>query len=166
MLPASSTEKGQCVSFPDVCKTPVGPAVVPLPYPNMAQLNQVKMPTASKTVFLVGKNAVTEKSEIAMSSGDEAGSIGGVISNSIKGLTDRPQRQQQKCPARRAGGPKPKQGLRQPVAGRRLVATPAWPPQGTVRHSITSVVVGTSSTVICPPQSQMHFEALSRIGRP
>ncbi len=85
MLPASSTEKGQCVSFPDVCKTPVGPAVVPLPYPNMAQLNQVKMPTASKTVFLVGKNAVTEKSEIAMSSGDEAGSIGGVISSTIKG---------------------------------------------------------------------------------
>ena len=28
MLPASSTEKGQCVSFPDVCKTPAGPAVV------------------------------------------------------------------------------------------------------------------------------------------
>jgi phage tail tape-measure protein len=85
MLPASSTEKGQCVAFPDVCKTPAGPAVVPVPYPNMAQLNQTKMPTASKTVFLVGKNAVTENSEITMSSGDEAGSLGGVISGAIKG---------------------------------------------------------------------------------
>jgi len=85
MLPASSTEKGQCVAFPDVCKTPAGPVVVPVPYPNMAQLNQTKMPTASQTVFLVGKNAVTENSEITMSSGDEAGSIGGVISGTIKG---------------------------------------------------------------------------------
>jgi uncharacterized Zn-binding protein involved in type VI secretion len=51
----------------------------------MAQLNQTKMPTASKTVFLVGKNAVTENSEIMMSSGDEAGSLGGVVSSMIKG---------------------------------------------------------------------------------
>jgi hypothetical protein len=85
MLPASSTEKGQCVSFPDVCKTPAGPAVVPVPYSNTAQLNQTNMSTASQTVFLVGKNAVTENTEITMSSGDEAGSIGGVISGTIKG---------------------------------------------------------------------------------
>jgi len=85
MLPASSTEKGQCVAFPDVCKTPAGPAVALVPYSNTAQLNQTNMATASQTVFLVGKNAVTENSEISMSSGDEAGSIGGVISGTNKG---------------------------------------------------------------------------------
>lgn len=85
MLPASSTEKGQCVAFPDVCKTPAGPAVVLVPYSNIAKLDQTKMSTAAQTVFLVGKNAVTENTEITTSSGDEAGSIGGVISSMNKG---------------------------------------------------------------------------------
>jgi hypothetical protein len=85
MLPASSTEKGQCVAFPDVCKTPAGPAVALVPYSNIAKLNQTNMATAAQTVFLVGKNAVTENSEITMSSGDEAGSIGGVVSSMNQG---------------------------------------------------------------------------------
>ena len=85
MLPASSTEKGQCVAVPDVCKTPAGPAVALVPYSNTAQLNQTNMATAAQTVFLVGKNAVTENSEITRSSGDEAGSIGGVVSSMNQG---------------------------------------------------------------------------------
>ena len=28
---------GVTMAFPDVCKTPVGPAVVPIPYPNIAK---------------------------------------------------------------------------------------------------------------------------------
>jgi hypothetical protein len=85
MLPASTTETGQCVAFPDACKTPAGPTVVPVPYPNTAQLDQSDMATVSTTVFIVGKNAVTENTEITSSSGDEAGVEGGVVSGTIKG---------------------------------------------------------------------------------
>jgi hypothetical protein len=85
MLPASTTETGQCVAFPDACKTPAGPTVVPVPYPNTAQLDQSEMATVSTTVFIVGKNAVTENTEITSSSGDEAGVEGGVVSGRIKG---------------------------------------------------------------------------------
>ncbi len=28
---------GKSIVFPDACKTPVGPSVVPIPYPNMGQ---------------------------------------------------------------------------------------------------------------------------------
>lgn len=85
MRPASTTEDGQCVAFPDACKTPAGQAVVPVPYPNTAQLDQSDMATVSTTVFIVGKNAVTENTEITSSSGDEAGVEGGVVSGTIKG---------------------------------------------------------------------------------
>ena len=39
----------------------------------------------STTVFIVGKNAATENTEIAMSSGDEAGRAGGVVSGTTGG---------------------------------------------------------------------------------
>ena len=28
---------GMSIAFPDVCKTPIGPAVVPIPYPNIGK---------------------------------------------------------------------------------------------------------------------------------
>ncbi|HVY44443.1 MAG TPA: PAAR-like domain-containing protein, partial [Minicystis sp.] len=36
MLPASNRGAGMNIGFPDVCLTPSGPAVVPVPYPNIA----------------------------------------------------------------------------------------------------------------------------------
>lgn len=81
----SSNEKGQCLSFPDVCKTPAGETAVAVPYANSARLDQSDMSTVSSTVFIVGKNAVTENTEITASTGDEAGVDGGVVSGTIKG---------------------------------------------------------------------------------
>ena len=60
MLPLSTNEEGECVAFPDVCDTPAGDEVVPVAYPNSALLEQADMTTVSTTVFIVGKNAVTE----------------------------------------------------------------------------------------------------------
>jgi uncharacterized Zn-binding protein involved in type VI secretion len=83
MVPASCKMSGTCLAVPDVCKTPSPGGPVPLPYPNTAMAMQ-----ASKTstkVKISGKDAIVEGSEIPMSSGDEAGSIGGVSSNQIKG---------------------------------------------------------------------------------
>jgi len=86
MMPASTNGDGQCFAFPDVCKTPTPPgAPVPIPYPNIAMLNQASGGTVSSKVKIMGKKAATQDTEITMSSGDEAGSVGGVVSNKIKG---------------------------------------------------------------------------------
>jgi uncharacterized Zn-binding protein involved in type VI secretion len=86
MMPASTNGGGQCFAFPDVCKTPTPGGPVPIPYPNIAMLNQASGGTVSSKVKIMGKKAATQNTEITMSSGDEAGSAGGgVVSNKIKG---------------------------------------------------------------------------------
>lgn len=85
-MPLASTKGGgQCFAFPDVCKTPTPGGPVPLPYPNIAMLNQASGGTLSSKVKIAGDKAATQGTEISMSSGDEAGSLGGVVSNKIKG---------------------------------------------------------------------------------
>lgn len=79
MLPASTNGGGQCVATaPDVCKTPTPAGPVPTPYPNIAQVNQATN-TATKVKF-TGRPVVHKMSEIPMSSGDEAGTVGGIVS--------------------------------------------------------------------------------------
>jgi len=85
MPPASTNGDGQCFAFPDACKTPSPAGPVPIPYPNIAMLNQASGSTVSSKVKIMGKKAATEKTEISMSSGDEAGTVGGVVSNKFKG---------------------------------------------------------------------------------
>ena len=86
MMPASTKAGGQCLAFPDVCKTPAPPApFVPIPYPNIAMANQANPGTCTKKVKIQNQPALQKGSEIPMSSGDEAGSIGGMISSQIKG---------------------------------------------------------------------------------
>ncbi len=81
---------GVAFAFPDVCKTPAPPGPpVPIPYPNIAQLNQASGITdaGGKEVLVgpAGRHVLLKDSEVAVSSGDEAGSAGGVISGKIKG---------------------------------------------------------------------------------
>lgn len=86
MMPASTKKGGQCFAFPDVCKTPAPPApFVPVPYPNIAMPNQANPGTMTKKVKIQNQPAVQKGTEIPMSSGDEAGSIGGMVSSQIKG---------------------------------------------------------------------------------
>lgn len=79
MLPASSKGGGQCFAFPDACKTPTPGGPVPIPYPNIGMVMQVTK--ESTKVKISGKGAVTKKSEMSRSQGDEAGTAGGVVSN-------------------------------------------------------------------------------------
>lgn len=75
---------GMCFAFPDVCLTPAPPAPpIPIPYPNIAQLADAT--GTATTVNAGGKPVVTEASSITLSSGDEAGSSGGVTSGTTKG---------------------------------------------------------------------------------
>lgn len=86
MFPASTNGGGQCAVFPDVCKTPTPGGPVPIPYPNIAMLTQASGGTLSSKVKIMGKKTATKKTEITMSSGDEAGNAGGgVKSNKFKG---------------------------------------------------------------------------------
>jgi hypothetical protein len=82
--------QGIAFAFPDVCKTPAPPGPpVPIPYPNIAQLDQATGITDSgNKELLVGPaslHVLLIDSEIATSTGDEAGSVGGVRSGTIKG---------------------------------------------------------------------------------
>jgi hypothetical protein len=79
MLPASTKQGGQCFAFPDVCKTPAAPSPVPIPYPNIAMVANTD--NAIEEVLMVNKATVVENSKIPSSSGDEPGTIGGVVSN-------------------------------------------------------------------------------------
>lgn len=71
-------KQGVCMAFPDVCLTPAGNSQVPIPYPNIAQLSSAD--GASSDVLAGGIEVILEGSEIANSSGGEAGTGGGVTS--------------------------------------------------------------------------------------
>jgi hypothetical protein len=87
MLPASAKSAGQCITTGplDVCKTPAppAPAPVPIPYPNIGMCGQAS--GCADKVKICGSSCITTKSEIPMSTGDEPGVAGGIISNEFKG---------------------------------------------------------------------------------
>ncbi|HET9386381.1 MAG TPA: DUF4150 domain-containing protein [Gemmatimonadales bacterium] len=75
---------GVSTVFPDVCKTPTPGGPVPIPYPNVGQSSDTT--DGSKSVKVDGGNSTMLKgSNYKMSTGDEAGSVGGVVSSKIKG---------------------------------------------------------------------------------
>lgn len=81
---AVTKQGGQCMGMPDVCKTPAPPAPpVPIPYPNMA-MPPMGNPATTK-VLIGGMPALTKASNITLSSGDEPGVAGGVVSGKNMG---------------------------------------------------------------------------------
>ena len=68
---------GMSIVFPDVCKTPPGP--VPIPYPNLGKSSDTSQgPTTVKTD---GQMPMVKGAKYMRSSGDEAGTLGGVMSS-------------------------------------------------------------------------------------
>lgn len=82
-MPAATMEGGTTNAFPNVCKTQVGPAVVPLPYPSIGMLAMGVGVTT--TVLIANMPAYTMGSQLPMSNGDQAGAEGGVVSGVIMG---------------------------------------------------------------------------------
>lgn len=79
LLPASSKAGGTCFAMPDVCLTPAPPGPpVPVPYPNTAQVASTN--GAVEKVLIENKETVAEGAKMPRSSGDEAGTNGGVSS--------------------------------------------------------------------------------------
>ncbi len=71
---------GMSIMFPDVCKTPAPPApFVPIPYPNIGQSSDTS--GGPTTVTLDGQMPMAKGAKYMRSQGDEAGTIGGMISS-------------------------------------------------------------------------------------
>lgn len=78
---------GVSIAFPDVCKTPAPPAPpIPIPYPNIAKSSDSAK--TAKKVKADGKPMCVKDSNFSTSVGDEAGSIGGIISGKTKGKAE------------------------------------------------------------------------------
>ncbi|MCG3182770.1 MAG: hypothetical protein ICCCNLDF_00836 [Planctomycetes bacterium] len=85
MFPASTKMAGNCLGVPDVCKVPAPPAPpVPTPFPNMGMVMQAGSGVSTK-IKIENQPAILLNTKIPMSSGDEAGTLGGMISNKFKG---------------------------------------------------------------------------------
>lgn len=82
---AMTTQGGQALAMPDPCKTPTPGGPVPVPYPNIAMMNQAKGDTVIQEVFVCDKPALVRDTIIAQTTGDEPGTLNGVVSNKIKG---------------------------------------------------------------------------------
>ena len=80
---AATMQGGTCFAFPDTCNTPAGPIVVAIPYPNIGML-ALGLGTTVK-VLIMYMPAYTAGSKLPMSQGDEAGSVGGLMSGMIMG---------------------------------------------------------------------------------
>jgi hypothetical protein len=77
---------GMTIAFPDVCKTPSPSGPVPIPYPNIAKSSDTMM--GAKKVKAKGCPICVKDSNFIMSTGDEAGTLLGVISSKIKGKAE------------------------------------------------------------------------------
>ena len=75
---------GQSPVFPDVCKTPAPPAgPIPIPYPNIGKSSDTSDGPTNVTVD--GEMPSVKGSKYSTSSGDEAGSVGGIVSSTTSG---------------------------------------------------------------------------------
>lgn len=76
--------QGTTIAFPDVCKTPSNG--IPIPYPNVARSSDTAK--ATKKVKVEGKPVCNAASTFSRSTGDEAGSYGGVVSGCTSGQAE------------------------------------------------------------------------------
>jgi uncharacterized Zn-binding protein involved in type VI secretion len=83
----NADSNGTSIAFPDVCLTPAPPAPpVPIPYPNVAMSSDTAAGTS--TVKVQGKPVCIQSSNFSTSTGDEAGTNGGVASGTTKGKAE------------------------------------------------------------------------------
>jgi uncharacterized Zn-binding protein involved in type VI secretion len=82
---ATNSPSGAGTGFPDVCKTVVGPAVVPIPYPNEVDFSDADPGLLADTVLVSGFPAATMATIIMLSQGDDTGELGGLVSEEVMG---------------------------------------------------------------------------------
>ena len=82
-LPASTKLLGTTLGPVDVCKTPVAGVPTPVPYVNIGMLSSAVLTVAKVLVEM--KETVVLGSMIVPSRGDEAGTLLGVVSQTVMG---------------------------------------------------------------------------------
>jgi hypothetical protein len=80
------SSNGVTIAFPDVCKTPSPAGPIPIPYPNIAKSSDTASGTSK--VKCDGNPVCVKDSNFSMSTGDEAGTAGGVASSKFKGKAE------------------------------------------------------------------------------
>src|SRR5262245_49420260 len=80
------SSNGIATAFPDVCKTPSPAGPIPIPYPNIAMSKDTSQ--GSSSVKMDGNPIMLKDSVFSTSTGDEAGSAGGVVSSVTKGKAE------------------------------------------------------------------------------
>lgn len=80
---ANTQMAGMDMGFPDVCLTPVGPSLVPIPYPNMAA-SPMGVPAAYNVLFMAAP-AHNLSTVVPLTNGDNAGVATGVASGTVMG---------------------------------------------------------------------------------
>src|SRR5690554_7349484 len=70
---------GMSTVFPDVCKTPTPGGPVPIPYPNIGKSSDTSK--GPKSVTTDGKMPMVKGAQYSKSSGDEPGTVKGIISS-------------------------------------------------------------------------------------
>lgn len=71
---------------PDVCKTPAVPSPVPIPYPNLGMSTDTS--NGAVTVTVEGQMPMVQSAIYTRTSGDNAGSVGGVLSGTVMGVAE------------------------------------------------------------------------------
>ena len=82
---ANTQMMGMDMAFPDVCLTPAGPAMVPVPYPNIA-MGPTAIPNQT-IVMIMAMPAHNLGTITPMTNGDNAGVGMGVASGLVMGLS-------------------------------------------------------------------------------
>ncbi len=75
------------LGMPDVCKTPVGPSIVPVPYPNISMGATAKPSTTANKMLISGAPGHTIGTDIPISQGNQLGIGGGMSSGKVMGST-------------------------------------------------------------------------------
>jgi Domain of unknown function (DUF4150)/A nuclease family of the HNH/ENDO VII superfamily with conserved AHH len=86
MSPVTKKSDGKVVAFPDTCKVPSPAGPMSAPFPNISQSSDLAR--GSKTVEVDGAPVCLKDSNFATSTGDEAGTAGGVASSKTKGKAE------------------------------------------------------------------------------
>ena len=81
----TTTDGGETFAFPNVCNTPSASGTITIPYPSTGGYDDADDDTVSTKVTVANKYVCTTDTEISSTSGDEAGTSGGVISGTPSG---------------------------------------------------------------------------------
>jgi hypothetical protein len=82
---ANTQMSGTNFAIPDICLTPVGPVITPVPYPNIA-LEMMGVP-AAYTILYGGTPAHNLLTTVPISNGDNSGVLLGAVSHLVMGPT-------------------------------------------------------------------------------